>query len=128
MTHGDLVSLIITECADIAILWDNPSGVAKHKKDGRTWVVPYGVGPKSKTDGKHGGGLDLIGIRRSDGRFVAIDAKIGRDRLSEAQLKFCRWVRMAGGIAGEARSVEEARALIGGDARLTKITPTHDLN
>jgi hypothetical protein len=115
-THAELLAAIIVGCADIAILWDNPSGVARYKKDGRSWSVMYGVGPKSKTNGKGGGGLDLIGIRRADGRFVAIDAKIGRDRLSEAQLKFCRWVRMAGGIAGEARSVEEARTLIVGDA------------
>jgi hypothetical protein len=114
MTHAELIAAIILECADIAILWDNPSGVARYKKDGRTWCVPYGVGPKSKTDGEGGGGLDLIGIRRADGKFVAIDAKVGRDRLSASQLKFCRWVRLAGGIAGEARSVDEARRLIAG--------------
>lgn len=116
MTHSELMSAIILGTAHLAILWDNPSGVARYKKDGRTWSVLYGVGPKSKTDGKGGGGLDLIGIRRSDGRFVAIDAKVGRDKLSASQLKFCRWVRMAGGIAGEARSVEDAIRLIGGDA------------
>lgn len=116
MTHDELLAAIIVECADIAILWDNPSGVARYKKDGRSWSVMYGVGPKSKTNGKGGGGLDLIGIRRSDGRFVAIDAKVGRDKLSASQLKFCRWVRMAGGIAGEARSVEDAIRLIGGDS------------
>jgi hypothetical protein len=109
VTHGELINEIITGTAHIAALFRNPSGVAKHSKDGKKWTVPYGVGPRG------GGGHDLIGWRLSDARFVSIDAKVGRDRLSEAQIKWMRWVTAAGGLAGEARSVEDALAIIEGN-------------
>lgn len=108
MNHGELIDAIIKEASDlnIARLYRNPSGVAKHRKDGKTWVVPYGVGPRG------GGGHDVLGWRMGDGKFVSIDAKVGRDELSEAQIKWGKWVVAGGGIAGEARTVEQAMELI----------------
>lgn len=108
MTHGELIDAIIQEASDrnIARLFRNPSGLAKHRKDGKTWVVPYGVGPKG------GGGHDVLGWRMCDGKFVSIDAKVGNDKLSAAQIKWGKWVLAGKGIAGEARTVEQAMELI----------------
>lgn len=108
MNHGELVDAIILEASarNLARLFRNPSGVAKHRKDGKTWVVPYGVGPRG------GGGHDVIGWRMSDGKFISIDAKVGRDELSDAQIKWMKWVLAGKGIAGEARSVEQAMEMI----------------
>lgn len=108
MNHGELIDAIIAEASarNCARLFRNASGLAKHRKDGKTWVVPYGVGPKG------GGGHDMIGWRMSDGKFVSIDAKVGNDKLSDDQKKWSRWVIAGGGIAGEARSVEQAMDLI----------------
>lgn len=54
------------------------------------------------------GTSDLIGCRRSDGRFVALEVKTPAGRLREEQERFLDAVRAAGGIAGMVRSAEEA--------------------
>ena len=108
--HSDLIDAIILEASNrnIARLFKNHSGVATYigKKTKKRSTVRYGVGPKE------GGGHDLLGWRMRDGKFVSIDAKVGRDELSESQIKWGKWVRAGNGIAGEARSVEEAMEMI----------------
>jgi hypothetical protein len=119
MTHGDLIEEILRLAPDHdARLFKNPSGVAVYKKEGRTWRVPYGVGPHG------GGGHDVIGWRSvvitpdMVGRrlpvFASIDAKVGDDRLSEQQIKWGNWVDRAGGLAGEARSLQDAIDILTG--------------
>lgn len=108
LTHGQLLDAIILAASEsgAALLWKNPQGAGKVSRGkGAPVFMRWGVGPVG------GGGLDIIGLR-NDGVFVAIDAKVGRDRLSEKQKKVIRWVQMRGGIAGEARSVEQAMELI----------------
>ncbi len=110
MNHGELVDAAIQEASDrnIARLFKNHTGVARYrdKKTGKTSTVKYGVGPKE------GGGYDLIGWRMSDGKFISLDAKVGRDKLSDEQEKWGKWVRHGHGIAGEFRTVEQAMELI----------------
>ncbi len=53
------------------------------------------------------GGSDLIGYSR-DGRFLAIETKSKRGRLSDEQKNFIQQVSAAGGIAFMSRSVEDA--------------------
>jgi hypothetical protein len=53
------------------------------------------------------GSSDIIGIA-PDGRFLAVEVKNERGRVSEAQERFVAAVRRAGGRAGIARSPEEA--------------------
>lgn len=109
MKHGELLDAIIIEASELglALLWKNSQGAGLVSRKGQKPVfMRWGVGPSS------GGGLDLVGLRNSDGRFIMIDAKVGRDKLSEAQLKVIKWVTMRGGIAGEARSVEQAMEII----------------
>lgn len=65
------------------------------------------------------GSSDLIGWTPRDGVavFTAIEVKTATGRLSEEQEKFLAAVEKAGGIAGVARSQEEAIALLRRDAK-----------
>ena len=56
---------------------------------------------------------DLIGWTEG-GRFVAIEVKAGRRQPTDEQAAFLDLVRRSGGLAGVARSVQEARAIIEG--------------
>ena len=56
---------------------------------------------------------DLIGWTEG-GRFVAVEVKGPRGRVTDEQAAFIELVRRSGGLAGVARSVEEARAIIRG--------------
>jgi len=57
------------------------------------------------------GGSDIIGIA-PDGRFLAVEVKTETGRVRPEQTVFLDVVRKAGGIAGIARSVDEALALL----------------
>ena len=58
------------------------------------------------------GAADLIGIIKPSGRFLAIEVKTARGRLRPEQANFLRLVKAFGGVAGVARSVEEAHAIV----------------
>ena len=57
------------------------------------------------------GSSDLIGIT-PDGRFLAVEIKTCKGRATPEQLRFIEAVRAKGGIAGIARSPEDALALL----------------
>lgn len=57
------------------------------------------------------GGADIIGIAPG-GRFIAVEVKTPTGRIRPEQNLFLQRVREAGGIAGIARSVEDALDLI----------------
>ncbi len=59
------------------------------------------------------GTSDLIGIRRSDGRFVAIECKTPRGRLRDEQRLFIDAIHKSNGIAGVARCADDALNLLG---------------
>ena len=93
-----------------ARLWRNNTGALK---DATGRLVRYGLCP---------GSSDLIGLRtriitEADlghrfAQFVAIEVK-DRGRLTEQQQAFITMVQQAGGMAGVARSVEDARRILG---------------
>ena len=56
---------------------------------------------------------DLLGWTEG-GRFVAIEVKAGRRQLTDEQAAFIELVRRSGGLAGVARSVDDARAILEG--------------
>lgn len=56
---------------------------------------------------------DLLGWTEG-GRFVAIEVKAPRGRLTDEQSAFIELVRRSGGLAGVARSVADARAILEG--------------
>lgn len=59
------------------------------------------------------GGSDIIGIAPC-GRFLAVEVKTARGRVTPEQTRFIEAVIQAGGIAGIARCVDDALQLIRG--------------
>lgn len=94
--HDDLVNSIrvfISSIGGLPVKIDTPGLL--YDRAGR----PVKLGKK--------GVLDLTNCVR--GRFVAIDAKIGRDNLKPQQVKYANAVIRAGGIAFAAWSVDDVR-------------------
>lgn len=58
------------------------------------------------------GSSDLVGIQRATGRFFAIEVKTEKGRPSKEQLQFIDHVIERGGIAGIARSPQDALELL----------------
>lgn len=54
---------------------------------------------------------DILGIHKS-GRMIAIEVKSGQGRATEDQKAFLEKIREMGGIAGIARSVDDAKAIL----------------
>ena len=69
-------------------------------------------GARRVTSGLPAGFSDLFGVYQ--GRFVAIEVKSRRGVVSEAQGRFIASVLANGGLAGVARSVDDAMAILGG--------------
>ncbi len=65
-----------------------------------------------KTDGLGLGSADLICIVPPVGRLLAIECKAEKGRTTEDQERWLAQVRKYGGVAGVARSVEEAFRLV----------------
>lgn len=84
-------------------------------RDDRGRVVWYGVG--------NPGGSDLIGwtpvlvqqhhVGTMLGVFTAVEVKSARGKPTDAQRNFLRQVQLGGGLAGIARSPDDALAIIG---------------
>jgi hypothetical protein len=83
------------------VIWRNQVGRAKKEYKGKTYYIPYGLVK---------GASDLIGI--ANGRFLAIEVKTPSGTPSPEQLLFIDLVNNMGGIAGIARSVEEAKRIV----------------
>lgn len=63
---------------------------------------------------------DLFGVRKSDGKFVAIEVKTKTGKLRQEQRLILNMLKENGAIAGVARSVDDARAIINGGAECIK--------
>jgi hypothetical protein len=50
---------------------------------------------------------DIIGFNKKDGRFIAVEIKVGRDKLSPEQKLFLEYVNKAGGVGIECRCIED---------------------
>lgn len=77
-------------------------------KDGNTVTL---ANARMFTTGLCKGGSDILGIA-PNGAFLAVEVKTKTGRVSPEQQRFINAVRAAGGIAGVARSVEDALELI----------------
>ena len=72
---------------------------------------------------KHGGVVklyprgypDLTGFRKGDGKFVVIEVKNAKGKLSEHQKKFAEWASTQPIIYGVARSKDDAIKIIEGE-------------
>jgi hypothetical protein len=91
MTHADLVNAILLEVSPLGIAWNNPTGALKVEDR----FIRYGCP----------GSPDILGCIK--GRFVGIEAKVGKDRQSPKQQNFAAAVRAAGGVYILARSVDD---------------------
>lgn len=100
MSETNIVQQIRLDCADIAILWRNNTGSLQDKK-GR-WVQ-FGLCV---------GSSDLIGIRKLDGRFIAIECKVPGKNPTTEQIKFIEAILKNGGCAGVATCSADARKII----------------
>lgn len=96
------------------------AGVVMHRnnvgayRDETGRVIRYGVG--------HPGGSDLIGwtptvitpdmIGRTVAVFTAVEVKAPKGRPTDAQINFLAQVLNAGGLAGIARSADEALTIV----------------
>lgn len=113
---GDDIKLALSENG--TLVSRNQSGRAKYVKNGKTWFVPYGVGPNG------GGGGDWIGcqpvvitpemVGQTIGVFVSIEQKVGDDVRSDNQKKWHKWVKFRGGRSGIARTVQDALDIANG--------------
>jgi hypothetical protein len=59
------------------------------------------------------GSSDLIGWT-ADGRFAAVEVKSARGRVRDSQRAFIEAVLRAGGVAGVARTLEDAQRILRG--------------
>lgn len=94
-------------------LWRNNTG---RLRDERGQLVTFGLCP---------GSADLIGYRsvvvtpdmvgQTLAVFAAVEVKAARGRPTPEQTAFLEHVTAAGGIAGIARSVEDAERILGGN-------------
>ena len=111
MTHSDLLAAIQIAFShgDCRLLRANVgrgwTGKIISQTHDRIVLSPY-----RPFHGMPEGVLDLIGF--SGSTFVAIDGKIGKDRIRPAQQVFIDTVIAAGGRAGAVRTLEEARNII----------------
>lgn len=87
-------------------IWRNNSGAMKDR-DGR-WVH-FGIA--------NPGGSDLIGWVKVAGVavFLAIEVKTTTGRATQQQIDFIKFVRLHGGRAGIARSVDQAQEIANGN-------------
>lgn len=92
MTHNDLVRNILITVSPLGMAWQNATGALK---DATGRLIRYGLP----------GSSDIIAIIA--GRFVGIEAKVGRDQQRPNQAAFATAVQRAGGIYILARSVDD---------------------
>ena len=55
---------------------------------------------------------DILGYRKSDARFLAVEIKAGKDRLTQEQADFIVSLQDAGGVAYVVRSIDDIEKLI----------------
>lgn len=103
MKETNLVQTIRLGCNDLAILWRNNTGALKDI-NGR--LIRYGLCV---------GSSDLVGLRKSDGKFIALEIKVPGKNPTPEQENFIAQVIKNGGFAGVARSLEDARQIILGN-------------
>ena len=87
-----------------AWVWRNNAGTIPIQSKGKTRIIK--VGQK--------GEADILGIRKSDGKFIAIEVKLPERKklVTEFQKEYLEKVKEYGGLAGVATSCEEAKEII----------------
>jgi hypothetical protein len=100
MTHAHLKSSILVALSARGVFcWNNPTGVATPL--GSHTPVRYGIP----------GAPDILGILPG-GRLIAVECKVGRDRVREEQARWHARARELGALVVVARTVEECLTAI----------------
>ena len=99
MTETEIMRRIMTECADIAVLFRYNVGL---------FYTANGIPIKQGTKGTS----DLIGFRIADGKFVAIEVKTDTGKPTREQVRFLAAMKSYGVLCGIARNTEQARRII----------------
>lgn len=97
---------LVNECKSYlnsrgCFVWRNNSGVTRSFYKGRERMWRSGVR----------GASDIIGVF-ADGRFIAIECKVGYNKPTPHQTEFINEVKSRGGIAGVVKSLDELIVLI----------------
>lgn len=126
MTESPILTKIRVQASRLgARLFRNSTGQAWTGKvsrlDSRRIIIEE---PRKVVYGLCVGGSDLIGwqpvkitasmVGKTIAVFVAVEVKVGKTATTDAQIAFIDAVRAAGGLAGIARSVEEAEEILNG--------------
>jgi hypothetical protein len=100
MSHGALVNECLLALSEAgALAWKNAVGKAR-AFDNPARVITYGLV----------GSADILGVH--NGRGIAVEVKVGRDRLRPRQCAFRDAWQHAGGRWVEARSVADALTVL----------------
>lgn len=88
---------VIAYClAKGCFVWGNATGQAKHQKGDAEYHVPYGKV----------GSSDVIGVL-PDGRFLAIEIKVGKNTPTHKQWEFMLTIQRLGGVAFWTNDMDE---------------------
>lgn len=101
LSHSNLLKLVLIELshARVATAWRNETGTAKSFDNDR--VIKYGLK----------GSSDIIGITR-DGRFLAIEIKVGKDFLKPDQIAFKLMIEKNNGLHYVIRNEDQIKDMI----------------
>ena len=86
--------------------------ILKHPKVCDAWITTQGRLKGKYRIGKTGIS-DIIGFLK-DGRFLAIEKKRKGEKVTDGQKLFIEKVRLCGGVAGVAITIEDARDILRG--------------
>jgi hypothetical protein len=94
---------LVKACLDVlqikgCIVWRQNQGMMRYEYKGKAGVVPFTRGVK--------GISDIIGLTPS-GRFLAVEAKVGKNTTTPEQAAFIARVNRAGGLGLVVYSVTE---------------------
>lgn len=92
------IMIAVSTCG--ALVWRNHVGRGRHASGN---YVAMGLGV---------GSADIVGLVPPFGRWLAIEVKAPKGVVSPEQTRWLELVRRWGGVAGVARSVEDALALV----------------
>lgn len=115
MSESDVLRSLRLELGqrDDLVFWRNNVGLAWYRKGGGQPVRCIRCGSTfslQETPVRYGlciGSSDLIGIHMPSGRFVAVEGKFGKGKLSPEQARFLALVERSGGIGVEARQAQD---------------------
>jgi len=93
------------------VAWGNNTGAFAGEYGGKRRFVRFSVK----------GASDVFAVLRPSGRFLAVEVKVGKDRLRPEQIAFMESIRAAGGAAIEVRSLDDLTAeLIAGAGKMVE--------